>query len=290
MGGVHDVDDYMELAMRVCASHTKNCDGVRKPVALNLNLQTWAHYLDKYDDTRLLQYMTYGFPLGDMKGNFCRHVWNHTSATEYADHVDEFLSKEKSMGAIMGPFTDIPAHCCLISPLMSHPKDNNKRCIILDLSYGDHESINGNMERGKYDGQPYTLTLPSLDYLIRDILDCRGKPKLIKIDISRAFRNVPIDPGDALKLGMKFKEKFYLDRSLAFGAVNGTAIFHRISDAIRKILSTEHITVWNYIDDIFACVPVERAEEVFERVEQLILELGLPINGEKVVRPADSMT
>ena len=113
---------------------------------------------------------------------------------------------------------------------------------------------------------------------------------MIKIDISHAFRNVPIDPGDALKLGMKFKEKFYLDRSLAFGAVNGTAIFQRISDAIRKILSTEHITVWNYIDDIFACVPAERAEEVFERVEQLILELGLPINGEKVVRPADSMT
>ena len=112
--------------MRVRASHTKNCDGVRKPVALNLNLQTWADYLDKYDDTRLLQFMTYGFPLGDMKGDVCRlHVRNHTSATEYADHVDEFLSKEKSMGAIMGPFTDIPAHCCHISPLMSRPKDNN---------------------------------------------------------------------------------------------------------------------------------------------------------------------
>ena len=291
LGAVHDVEDYMELARTVRASHTKNCDGVRQPVASNLNLHRWAHYLDKYDDTRLLQFMTYGFPLGDMKADVCRsQVRNHTSATEYADHVHEFLITEESMGAIMGPFTKIPAHCCHISPLMSRAKDNNKRRIILDLSYGDQESVNGNTERGTYDGLPYTLTLPSLDYLIHDILKCTGKPKLMKIDISRAFRNVPIDPGDALKLGMNFEGKFYVDRSLAFGAVNGTAIFQRISDAIRKILSKEHITVWNYIDDIFACVSAQRAQEVFQRVEQLILELGLPINDTKVVRPADSMT
>ena len=39
--------------------------------------------------------------------------------------------------------------------------------------------------------------LPSLDYLIQDILD---NPKLIKVDIVRVFHNVRIDLADALKL------------------------------------------------------------------------------------------
>ena len=48
--------------------------------------------------------------------------------------------------------------------------------------------------------------------------------------------------------------------------------------------------VWNYIDDIFACADKARADAVFRRLYQLIEELGLPINPEKVVEPTDIMT
>ena len=54
----------------------------------------------------------------------------------------------------------------------------------------------------------------------------------------------------AIKLGVKFNKNFYIDMSLAFGAANGTVIFQRISDAVRRILAKENIQVWNYIDDI----------------------------------------
>ena len=62
-----------------------------------------------------------------------------------------------------------------------------------------------------------------------------------------------LDPS-ALKWTIHHKGKFYIDKSLAFGAVYGTAIFQRISDSIRGILAHENIKLWNYIDDIFACV------------------------------------
>ena len=161
--GVHDVHEYINLARTGRSSQAHNCDVIWKPVGSNLNLLKWAHYLDKYKDTRLLQFMTYGFPLGDMNGDVSRQdMENHSSAIEYGD-TDR---------CHYGSLTNIPADCCHISPLMSRPQEDNKRRIILDLSYGEENSVNGITERGSYDGCPYTLTLLSLDYLIRDILDC----------------------------------------------------------------------------------------------------------------------
>ena len=130
--------------------------------------------------------------------------------------------------------------------------------IILDLSNGDRDSVNGNTRRGYYDNCQYTLTFPSLDYLIQDILAFPRPPKLIKIDSARAFRNIRVDPADALKLGMSFDGKYYIDNLVAFGAVHGTGIFQRVSDVIRHILAYNGIRVWYYIDDVFACVEEEK--------------------------------
>ena len=103
------------------------------------------------------------------------------------------------------------------------------------------------------------------------------------------FRNLRVDPGDAIKLGIQFGGKYYLDRSLAFGAVNGTAIFQRVTDAIRKILACRDVRVWNYIDNIFACVEEKFADEAFRKLKGLITNLGLPIKPDKVVTPSDVM-
>ena len=288
--GYQTDDEYLEAAVRIAHSGKYNCDGLRIPIWSDLNLKTLASLLPEYQDARLLQFLTYGFPLGTKAETLNRtHVKNHFSAVAFPDQVDKFLQKERKLGAILGPFTSWPVDGCHVSPLMTRPKSGDERRIILDLSYGGYESVNGNTRRGVYDGNPFVLTLPSLDHLIHDILNCPGRPKLIKIDISRAFRNIRVDPGDAIKLGMHFGGKYYLDRSLAFGAVNGTAIFQRVTDAMRKILARRGIRVWNYIDDIFACVEEDTADAAFTELKGLIMNLGLPINPDKVVTPSDVM-
>ena len=40
--------------------------------------------------------------------------------------------------------------------------------------------------------------------------------------------------------------------------------------------------VFNYIDDIYVCVHVDQALQVFEAPNKVILDVGLPINPEKV--------
>ena len=172
---------------------------------------------------------------------------------------------------------------------MSQPKDGSGRRIIVDLSFGD-DSVNNITLRGVYYSSGFELTLPSLANLILDIINCKAEPKVFKIDIQCAFCNVRVDPRDALALGMKHHGDNYIDKSLAFSTVHSTVIFQRISDVIRKILQNDGIVAWNYIDDIFACTTSERADTVFNRIIELIRELGLPINEDKLVAPADEMT
>ena len=101
--------------------------------------------------------------------------------------------------------------------------------------------------------------------MLAQIIDLQD-PKLIKVDVSRAFQNVPIDPRDAIKCGFQQEGSYFIDKCLVFGAVNSTFIFQRISDAIRHILAEEDILVWNYIDDIFAAVESSGGDEKFHRV------------------------
>ena len=171
---------------------------------------------------------------------------------------------------------------------MTRPKDINKRRVIVDLSFGD-DAVNNLTDRECYEGIPFRLQLPTIDHVLEQILSLEN-PEPVKADISWAFRNVPIDPGDTIKCGICHEGSYYVDKHLVFGAVNGTMIFQCISDAIRHMLSTQDVRVWNYIDDIFAAWESEGSDEKFEALCTLIKELGLPLNDKKVEPPSDTMT
>ena len=285
------MDEYFKAAEHIRRSGVYNCDGARIPVASHMNLNKWAEYVDCYKDRRLLQFSVYGFPLGRIsEGPNRETVDNHASAIEYREDINQYLRKEIRLDAILGPLDQWTVPGCPVSPLMTRPKDIDKRRIIVDLSYGGQDSVNGLTAKVYYDGRPFALTLPSLDYLIQDIINCPRNPRIMKIDIERAFRNVRLDPVDVMKLGICHEGKYYIDKSLAFGAVHGTAIFQRITDAIRNILRSEGIIIWNYIDDLFACAEESEADYVFRRMYELIEQLGLPINPDKVVSPTTIMT
>ena len=135
-----------------------------------------------------------------------------------------------------------------------------------------------------YEGLPFTLQLPTLDHVLHQILSLQN-PRLMKADISWAFRNIPIDPRDAIKCGIKHMGQYYVDKRLVFGAVSGTMIFQRISDAVRFMLKERGVHVWNYIDNTFAAVEKEGAMEKFELLCDCMSDLGLPLNPNKVQAP-----
>ena len=156
----------------------------------------------------------------------------HASAVYNAEHIKAYIDEELKFKAILGPFLEKPIQLH-ISPLMVRDKQNsaNKRTI-MDLSWPHAASVNSGVQKYFYLGTPYVLHYPSVDH-IKDLLQKLGPSACVyKIDISRAFRQIKIDPADIDLLGLKFDNQYFIDRSVVFGARNGSLIFQRCTDAI----------------------------------------------------------
>ena len=106
--------------------------------------------------------------------------------------------------------------------------------------------------------------------------------KILKTDISGAFRHVRIDPGD---LDFKFKEKFYLDLMLPFG-FHLSFFFSKLSNTIRYIMAKYgHPYLSKYIDDLIYCGLPSKIDSAYQFLLNLLQELGLDISDKKLHPP-----
>ena len=283
--------DIIQLHKKLRADGRPNYMGLQIPLASKLNYDKWAAYLDQYWDWQLPLLIKYGFPL-DFDRSQVVHTEkiNHRSATEYPDHVTTYLQEEIANNAMLGPFEVPPIDNLHISPFMTRDKSSStNRRVIIDLSWPIGHSVNAGVHSDRYLGTDFILTYPSVDNLTNEVLRLGKGSQIFKVDISRAFRHVPIDPGDLDLLGL-YWESYFLDFSLPFGFKHGSSIFQRISDAVRYIMSQEGHSVWNYIDD-FLCISVpSKIEKTYTRLQELLAELGLSVSDKKLVPPSTRVT
>ena len=248
---VNDPVAYLQAASAIRDSGVPNYRGARIPLRSSFNWAYLEENISGYHDQRLFDYIKFGFPLGlnhlpDIKLNA---ETNHSSATLHPQAVNQYIDLELDHGALLGPFSTPPHPAFTWSPLMTRPKGEGRR-VILDLSYGTN-SVNKNTHTDLYDNTPFTLKLPNLDSLLPQLEQLDQNARLFKVDISRAFRNVCVDPGNAVHLGIYWNNHYFLDKNLAFGAIHGTAIFQRITDFVRYLMAKQGFRVHNYIDDIY---------------------------------------
>ena len=95
---------------------------------------------------------------------------NHKSAIEHPEAIDEYIEKEVTKGALLGPVQERPSNKFHWSPMLTRPKAKTKRRVIVDLSFPKGGSVNDMVEGDKYDGLRYKLKLPRID----DIVECIG--------------------------------------------------------------------------------------------------------------------
>ena len=80
---------------------------------------------------------------------------------------------------------------------MTREKSNSvNRSVIIDLSWPIGESVNAGVTPEKYLGIDFILSYPSVDNIVNEVLKLGKGCEISKVDISRAFRHVSIDPGD----------------------------------------------------------------------------------------------
>ena len=190
--------------------------------------------------------------------------------------------------AILGPFDTPPISDLHVSPFMTREKPGAPhRRVIIDLSFPTGKSVNAGVDSEQYLGSKFLLTLPTIDTITNKLVKLGRGALLYKIDISRAFRHVKIDPADYKYLG---KKKYFLDSCLPFGFQHGSAIFQRLSDAVRYIMNSKGHQVTNYIDDIVGYAVKSKAQASFDTLYNLLQDLGFKISKNKLVTPTTKAT
>ena len=276
--------DYIHMATVIQATGLPNYRLARFPIQSGLNLDAWRHHLEGYYNERLIEYLTYGFPLS-LQDKACLNntvVANHYSAKQFPADIKSYLDKEISLGTILGPFPEVTFNKFHCSPLLTRPKDMGKRRVILDLSFPKGASVNDAVINEAFDGIPFTLKFSTVDDILEKIRSAKGRVLLSKIDIARAFRNLRIDPVDAFRFGIHWDGQFFLDVVAAFGWIHGTASFQMASDAILYMMRNETSSLFAYIDDFIMISPEDDAEHHFQKLFDLFAHLGLPTNPDKV--------
>ena len=93
------------MATVIQATGLPNYRLARFPIQSGLNIEAWSHHLKGYYNERLIEYLTYGFPLS-LQHNTCLNntmLANHYSAKQFPADIKSYLDKEISLGHI-GPF------------------------------------------------------------------------------------------------------------------------------------------------------------------------------------------
>jgi len=65
---------------------------------------------------------------------------------------------------------------------------------------------------------------------------------MAKMDIQRAYRNIPVDPNDWRLLGFQWQSQVYVDKALPFGLRSAPLIFSAVADALLWIMERQGVS------------------------------------------------
>ena len=151
----YTVEQVTRIADIIRDTGLPNYKQARFSIKSDLNLPAWEKYLADYPDQRIIQYLKFGFPLSLTNPDHIHdtHISNHFSALQHPQAIQQYLDKEKSHGAILGPFSEVPSDNFHCSPMLTRPKDVDKRRVILNLSYPKGKSLNDHVDKHNFDGK-----------------------------------------------------------------------------------------------------------------------------------------
>ena len=251
-----------------------------------LNPDMWDHYLQDYWDKQLPLLIRFGFPLDYRReGSLKSQDINLTSALEFPDDVSAYLQEEIKHKAILGPFQQVPVKNLHISPMMTREKSKAQHCrVIVDLSFSQGQSVNAGILKDQYLSTPFILKLPTVDTITDQVKSLGRGCKLYKVDISRAFRHIKLDPKKYDLLGLRHNG-YYVDTCLPFGYCNGSVIFQHLSDAVRHIMCQRQFDVTNYINDLLGIDLPSKIDASYDTLRHLLHKLGFEISEKKLEPP-----
>ena len=238
--------------------------GTRISVLTPLNIPAWESKLLDYD-RQIVDFLPYGWPVNSTANQLPISTdKNHSSAISYADHVQHYVNTELRYHAIAGPFRNNPFPQSLIcSPLQTVPKrGSSKRRVVMDLSFPPHASVNIGISDSSYLKELYKLCLPGIDRLCKFILQLGQGCLLYKLDLQRAYRQIPIDPKDYNLLGFCFNNLLSFGTRCPFGLTTSAMICQYTTKAVVHCFTQLGFLAGGYLNDFYGADSPERAVTV----------------------------
>ena len=290
-GRYHYTDDLLQL--EAASWGTKDIPAPDNPqIAGFLPIDAWAPFLQCHPDQRYAAFLrrgiTQGFRIGcPPQGRLKAAPPNLKSALDNPLIVSRLVQAEVEAGRLA--VADAPEQCHK-NPIGVIPKPHQpgKFRMIVDLSAPREGSVNDLIST-----QLCSLTYASIEQAAR-LVKAAGRGALMgKLDLSSAYRRVPVHPQDYHLLAMEWQGVVYQDRALPFGLRSAPKLFTAVADGLAWALCCKGITSFlHYLDDFFFCASStsEACREALEVAVPLCGELGLPIVLEKLVWPSTVVT
>lgn len=196
----------------------------------------------------------------------------------------EKLQKEVELGRMLGPFINKPISTLRISPIGLVEKSDKSWRLITHLSHPKDESVNDFIE-----DQFCTVKYSSFDKVLNMISSLGRSAELAKIDIRQAFRLLVVNPADFDLLGIKFEDKYYVDKCLPQGCRISCFLFETFSSFLHWVVEKESgiSTLDHYLDDfIFAgAEATSDCQTLMDTFIRVADEMGVPLAENKTVGP-----
>ena len=284
-------DDLLRLEECVDSGNPPTWPTSPSPV----RLANWRGYMRAHPDQRYASYIYSGLATGfrvdfDRRSTTLRpSSRNHPSAFENRDQVRGYISEERGEGRLVGPLDQSLLPQVHNSPIGLVPKSQpNQWRMIVDLSYPNGHSVNDGIDR-----ELASLSYASVDDAVRLILLLGRGTQLVKLDLEKAYRNIPVHPQDQHLLAITWEGDCYVDRALPFGLRSAPKIFSAVADMVTWALHCSGVRYQiHYLDDFLLLGPPDSGEaaRALSIALRVLEHLGLPVAAHKTVGPACCLT
>ena len=214
---------------------------------------------------------------------------NHPSSRERPRIISAHLQEELQLGRIVhSPPALLPPRVHT-NPIGLVPKPHSDKWrLIVDLSSPRDLSVNDGISPALCSAQ-----YASVDNAVDIIKQLGHGTELVKIDLSNAYRMVPVHPDDQSLLDISWQGDSFIDRALPFGLRSAPKIFTAVADSLAWALFCEGVSpLIHYLDDFLffgspTSISAARARHV---TESLFSQANVPIAHHKTEGPTTSLT
>ena len=284
--------DFIRAHNEVVSSGRYNFEGSKIPIPTSIRYDRLEEALGPVitpKEARTLKLLEFGFPLGCKPDFGCtKRPDNHHSATSFKEAINQYLATAAESQSILGPFEQSPIAGLCYSPLMSVPKEETKRRVIVDFSFPPGSSVNDGISSSTYLDKAILFSLPSVQSMVSRINELGTGCLLYKRDLKGAFRQFSIDPGDYRLAGLHWLGMSYVDTRLAMGLRNAAYCCQAVTEMVAKIAG-KHGHVLVYLDDFGGAELSGKANDTFMLLGSLLTHFGLEEALGKAVAPTKKM-